>query len=65
MEDELKRMPHSAHNPDLSHCDFFLLAYLKSKSIDKHGMTPKQLFPEVETIISEIPGDLISRVFGT
>jgi hypothetical protein len=65
VEEKLKRMPHPAYSPNLSPCDVFLSAYLKGKSIDRQGMTPEQLFPEVETTISEVPSGLISRVFGT
>jgi hypothetical protein len=39
--------------------------YLKDKVVDKRYATPKELFRELETIISETPGDLISRVFQT
>jgi hypothetical protein len=67
MEETLKRMPHPAYGPDLSPCDFFLFGYLKNKLIDKayRNRTPEELFSEVETIISEIPSDIISRVFLT
>jgi hypothetical protein len=33
--------------------------------IDKQYTTPEELLSEVTTIISEIPSDLISRVFAT
>jgi hypothetical protein len=65
VEEKLKRMPHPAYNPDRSSCDSFLFGYLKDKSIDTQYVTPEKLFSEVETIISEIPCDLISRVFAT
>jgi hypothetical protein len=61
----LKRMPHPAYSLDLSPWDFFLFGYLKNKLIDKQYTTPEELFSEVTTIISEIPSDLISRVFTT
>jgi histone-lysine N-methyltransferase SETMAR len=64
-DQNLKRMPHPAYSPDLSPCDFFLFGYLKDKLIDKQYTTPEELFSEVTTIISEIPSDLISRVFAT
>jgi hypothetical protein len=64
-EQNLKRMPHPAYSPDLSSCDFFLFGYLKDKLIDRQYTTPEELFSEVTTIISEIPSDLISRVFAT
>jgi hypothetical protein len=40
---------------------------LKDKLIDKayRNRTPEELFREVETIISEIPSDMISRAFLT
>jgi hypothetical protein len=65
MEEGLKRMPHPAYNPDPLPCDLFLFGYLKDKLIDKAYTTPEELFSEVETIISEIPNDMISRVFLT
>jgi hypothetical protein len=58
-------MPHPASTPDLSPCDFFLFGYLKDKFIDKQYATPDELFADVAMIISEIPSDLISRVFAT
>jgi hypothetical protein len=58
-------MPHPAYSPDLSPCDFFLFGYLKDKLIDREYATPEELFTEVETTISEIPSDMISRVFLT
>jgi hypothetical protein len=58
-------MPHRAYSPHLSPCDFFLFGYLKEKLIDKQYTPPEELFAEVTTIISEIPSDLISRVFAT
>jgi hypothetical protein len=60
-------MPHPGDSPDLSPCDFFLFlfGYLKDKLIDKQYSTPEELFAEVAMIISEIPNDLISRVFAT
>jgi hypothetical protein len=65
VEQHLKRMPHPAHSPDLSPCDFFLFDYLKDKLIDRQYATPKELFAEVAMIISGISSDPISRVFGT
>jgi hypothetical protein len=65
MEEGLKRMPNPAYSPNLSPCDFFLFGYLKDKLIDKEYTTPEELFTEVETMISEIPSDMISRVFLT
>jgi hypothetical protein len=67
MEEDLKRMPHPAYSPDQLPCDFFLFRYLKDKFIDKadENRTPEELFGEAETIISEIPSDVISRVFLT
>jgi hypothetical protein len=65
MEEGLKRMPHPASSPDLSPCDFFLFGYLKDKLIHKAYRRPEELFNEVETIISDIPRDMISRVFLT
>ena len=65
MEEGLKRMPHPAYCLGLSPCYFFLFGYLKEKLIDKEYTTPEELFTEVETIISEIPSDMISRVFLT
>jgi transposase len=65
IEENLKRMPHPVYSPDLSPCDFFLFGYLKDRLVDKRYTTPEELFSEVETIISEIPNDMISRVFLT
>jgi hypothetical protein len=64
-EQNLKRMPHPAYSPDVSPCNFFLFGYLKDKLIDKQYTTPEELLSEVTAIISEIPSDLISRVFAT
>jgi hypothetical protein len=64
-EQNLKRMPHPAHSPDLSPCDFFLFGSLKDKLTDKQYTRPEKRFADVTTIISEIPSDLISRVFAT
>jgi hypothetical protein len=64
-EENLKRMPHPVYSPDLSPCDFFLFGYLKDRLVDKRYATPDELFSEVETIISEIPSEMISRVFLT
>jgi hypothetical protein len=63
MEKCLKRMLRPAYNPDPSPYDFFLFGYLKDKLIDKVYTTPEELSSEVETIISEIPSNMISRVF--
>jgi hypothetical protein len=57
-------MPHLSHSLDLSPCDFFPFDYLKDKLIDKNYTTPEDLFAEGAMIISEIPCDLISRVFA-
>jgi hypothetical protein len=65
MNEGLKRMPRPAYSPDLSPCNFFLFGYLKDKLIDKVYGTPEEVFREVETIISEILSDMISRVFLT
>jgi hypothetical protein len=59
------RMPDPAYGPDRSPCDFVLFGSLKDKLIDKAYTMPEELFSEVETIISEIPSDMISRVFLT
>jgi hypothetical protein len=61
---ERKRTPHPAHSFDPSLCDFFLFGYLKNRLIDKQSAKPEDLFSEMETIISEIANDLISRVFA-
>jgi hypothetical protein len=37
----------------------------RDRLIDKHYAAPEELFAEVAMIISEIPSDLISRVFAT
>jgi hypothetical protein len=58
-------MPHPAYSLDLSPCNFFLVGYLKDKLIDKQYAMPEKLFAEVAMIISEIPGDVISRIFAT
>jgi hypothetical protein len=65
MEKGLKRMPHPAYGPDPSPSDFFRFGYLKEELIDKAYRTPEELFREAERIISEIPSDMISRVFLT
>jgi hypothetical protein len=65
MREGLKRMPHPAYSPDLLPCNFFLFGYVKGKLIDEWYETPEELFGEVEMIISEIPSDMISRVFLT
>jgi hypothetical protein len=65
VEGELKRMRNSAYNHDPSPCDLFLFDYLKDKLIDRQYATPEKRFCEVETIISEVPNDRISRVFVT
>jgi hypothetical protein len=67
MEEGVKRMPHLADSPDLSPCNFLLFGYLNDKLIDKayRNRTPEELLTKVETIISEIPSDMISRVFLT
>jgi hypothetical protein len=65
MEEGLKRMPHPAYSPDRSPCNFFLFRCLKDKLINKAYTMPEELFSEVATIISEIPSDMISRVFLT
>jgi hypothetical protein len=43
----------------------FFFSYLKDKLIDEQYATPEELFAEVTMMISEIPSDLISRVFAT
>jgi hypothetical protein len=65
MEERLKRMPHPAYRRNPSPCDFFLFGYLKDKLIDKACTKPEELLSEMETIISEIPSSIISRVFLT
>jgi hypothetical protein len=35
MKEGLKRMPHPAHGPDPSPCEFFLFGYRKDKLIDR------------------------------
>jgi hypothetical protein len=64
-EENLKRMPHPVDSPDRSPCDIFLFGYLNDRLIDKRCATPEELFSEVETIISEIPSEMILRVFLT
>jgi hypothetical protein len=64
-DEELKRMLHPAHNHGPSPCDCFPFVYLQEKIIDNQQATPDEPFSEVETIISEISSDLISRVFET
>jgi hypothetical protein len=63
-EQHLKRMPHPASRPDLSPCNFFLFGDLKDKLSDKENATPEELVADMIMIISEIPSDLISRVFA-
>jgi hypothetical protein len=58
-------MPHPGDGPDLSPCNFVLFGYLKDKLIDTQYTTPEEIFAEVTTVISEVPSDLISRVFAT
>jgi hypothetical protein len=65
MQEGLKRIPHLADSPYLSPCDFFLFGYLKEKLVDKRYTTPEELFGEVDRITSEIPSDMISRIFLT
>jgi hypothetical protein len=67
MEEGLERMPHPTFSPDRSPCDFLLFGHLKDKFIDDayRNRTPEDLFGEVETMISEIPSDVISRVLLT
>jgi hypothetical protein len=65
MEGGLKRMPHPVRSRNRSRCEFFLFGYLKHKLIDKAERTPEELFRDVETIISEITSDMISRGFLT
>jgi hypothetical protein len=64
-KENLKRMPHQVHCCDLSPCQFFLFGYLKDILVDKRYATPEELFSDVGTIISEIPSEIISRVFLT
>jgi hypothetical protein len=64
-EENLKRMPHPVYHPDSLPCDFFGFGYPKDRLVDKRYATPEKLFSEVETIISEILSEMISRVFLT
>jgi hypothetical protein len=65
-EQHLKKMPHPASRPDLSPYDLSLslFGYRKDKVIDKQYATFEELFAEMGMMISEIPSDLISRVFA-
>jgi hypothetical protein len=67
MEEGLKRMPPPPQSPDPPPCDFVLFGYLKDRLLEKpsRNRTPRELLSEGETIISEIPRDMISRVFLT
>jgi hypothetical protein len=65
VEQEPKTMPRPGCNPDQSPRDIFLFRYLNEKSLGKQSTTPGEWFSGVETIISEIPSDLSSRVFAT
>jgi hypothetical protein len=60
-----RREPERNATPDISPCDFFRFNSLEDKLIDKGYATPQELFCAVETIISGIPSDLISRIFQT
>jgi hypothetical protein len=64
-EQSLKSMPHPTSRPDLSPCDFFLFGYLKDKLVDKRYATSEELIAGGDTTISEMPIDVISRVFLT
>jgi hypothetical protein len=64
-EGNLKRMPHPSYRPDISPGKLFPFGSLKDILIDKRYPTPDELSCEVETIISETPSGLISRVFQT
>jgi hypothetical protein len=64
-EQHLKRMQHPAYSPDLSPYEDFLFGCLKDILIDKQSATLEELLAEVAMIISEIPSNLISRIFTT
>jgi hypothetical protein len=64
-EENPKRMPHRGYGPDRSPCNFFLFGSMKDRLVDKRYAMPKELFSEMETIIWEIPSEMISGVFLT
>jgi hypothetical protein len=64
-EENTKRTPYLAYSHDASPCGFFLFGCLKDKLIDRRYATPEEPSSKVDTIISEIPSDLISGVFHT
>jgi hypothetical protein len=67
MEGGPKRLIHQVYSPDRSPCDFFLSRYLKDKLVDmaQRDRKSEELLSEVETIVFELPSDMISRVFLT
>jgi hypothetical protein len=63
--EELGRMSYPLYRPDHAPCDFFFFGFVKEKLITKQYETPKALLFVVKQRISEIPGDLLLRVFAS
>jgi histone-lysine N-methyltransferase SETMAR len=61
---EFKRMEHPAHSPDLAPCDFFLFGYVKEQLKGKSLVEEGELLSVPSAFLSEIPPDLILRVFA-
>jgi histone-lysine N-methyltransferase SETMAR len=59
-----KRMEHPPYSPDLAPCDFFLLGHMKEQLKGRSFAEEEELSLVLSQCMSEIPPDMILRVFA-
>jgi hypothetical protein len=58
-----KRIEYSAYSPNLSPCDFFFFGYMKKQLKGMSFVEEEELLSVLSEFMSEIPPDMILRVF--